>query len=108
MTSHFEYADEAESAERGNAWPQALALWKRAIATSEGQTPAAYHAGVARCEDQIAVDADLASIARRVLGIPTLATRNSDDLDFHEIAVWSLQEALRLAHAAGRKARPEA
>lgn len=108
MTSHLEYAEEAESAERAEAWPQALALWKRAIATSECQTPAAYLAGVARCEDQIAVDADLASIAGRVLGIPTLATRNSDELDFHEIAVWSVLEALRLAHAAGRKARPKA
>lgn len=34
--------------------------------------------------------------------IDTLATRNSDALDFHEIAVWQLKAALEDAFAAGR------
>ena len=35
MTSptHLDYADEAESAQRANAWPQAAALWRRAADT---------------------------------------------------------------------------
>ncbi|RMH70461.1 MAG: hypothetical protein D6685_00020 [Bacteroidetes bacterium] len=43
----------------------------------------------------------LESIAKRALNVPTLRMRSSDDLDFHEVAVWSLLEALRLAYAAG-------
>jgi hypothetical protein len=46
-------------------------------------------------------DRTLEGIARRALGIPTLRTRRSDRLDFREVAVWSLLEALRLAYAAG-------
>lgn len=101
---HLDYADEAESAERAEAWPQALALWKRAIATSPVQQPA-YAEGIVRCERQIAVDAELASIARRVLSIPRLEARNSDRLDFHEILVWELLKALRLAYRAGQSTR---
>lgn len=40
-------------------------------------------------------------IARDSLGIPTLETRNSDRLDFHNVAVWNLKEALEDAFAAG-------
>jgi len=43
----------------------------------------------------------LEAIAREMLGIETLATRNSDRLDFHEVSVWSLLEALRLAYSSG-------
>lgn len=50
------------------------------------------------------VTAELATIARDVLQIPTLETRNSDGLDFHEVSVWSLRDALRLAYEAGAKA----
>lgn len=46
-------------------------------------------------------DRMLEGIAKRALDIPTLRPRKSDDLDFHEVAVWSLLEALRLAYAAG-------
>jgi len=46
-------------------------------------------------------DRMLEGIAKRVLHIPTLETRNSDQLDFHDVAVWSVLEALRLAYAAG-------
>lgn len=50
----------------------------------------------------------LAEIARRTLGIPTLATRGSDRLDFHEVAAASVLEALRLAYQAGTPATPAA
>jgi hypothetical protein len=101
---HLDYADEAESAERAEAWPQAMALWRRAIATCPGEQPA-YAEGVTRCQRQIDVDAKLASIARRVLQIPTLESRKSDRLDFHEISVWELLKALRLAYRAGQSTR---
>jgi hypothetical protein len=40
-------------------------------------------------------------IAKDVLGIETLETRNSDSLDFHDLAVWKIREALAAAYAAG-------
>ncbi|MDA0207668.1 MAG: hypothetical protein O2795_20330 [Acidobacteria bacterium] len=57
-----------------------------------------------RCDAAAAVDRELASIAKRILQIPTLETRKSDQLDFHEVAVWSLKEALRLAFRLHRDA----
>lgn len=49
-------------------------------------------------------DADfvLEAITKDELGLETLATRNSDRLDFHGIAVWKLKAALRRAYDAGR------
>ena len=98
-----DWMDEAESAERVEAWPQALALWNNAASMCEGEQQQRCHAGIARCEHQVAVDAELASVARRILNIPTLETRRSDGLDFHEVSVWQLLAALRLAHRMGRK-----
>jgi len=43
----------------------------------------------------------LAAIAREHLLIPTLKTRRSDSLDFHEVAVWQVEAALKAAFAAG-------
>ena len=40
-------------------------------------------------------------IARDVLGLATLETRKSDRLDFHDLAVWKLREALADAYLAG-------
>jgi len=37
-----------------------------------------------------------------VLGIETLEARKSDDLDFHDLAVWSIEKALKVAYEAGR------
>lgn len=102
-----DWMDEAESAERAEAWPKALALWTNAAAKCEGEQQQRCHTGIARCEHEVAVDAELASIARRILKIPTLATRKMDSLDFHEVAVWQVLEALRLAHRTGRKDRGE-
>ena len=98
-TNHLDYADAAEAAERGSAWPQASALWQQAIDLCDDSAhEATYREGIARCDAAAAVDRELASIAKRVLRIPTLETRKSDQLDFHEVAVWSVQEALRLAY----------
>ena len=47
------------------------------------------------------IDTLLTQIAQRHLGIQTLETRNSDSLDFHDVAVWSLREALAAAYKAG-------
>jgi hypothetical protein len=104
VPEHLDYADEAESTERAEAWPQAMALWQRAIATCPVEQPA-YAEGVARCQRQIDVDAQLASIARRAMDVPTLDTRNSDDLDFHEVAVWEILKALRLAYRVGQSSQ---
>ena len=98
-----DWMDEAESAERAEAWPQALALWTRAASLCDGEQQQRCHAGIARCEHEVAVDTELASVARRILDIPTLDTRKSDSLDFHEVSVWQLRAALRLAHRMGRK-----
>jgi hypothetical protein len=46
-------------------------------------------------------DALLERIAREHLGVPTLATRSSDDLDFHDVNVSGLRRALEAAYLAG-------
>jgi hypothetical protein len=46
----------------------------------------------------------LAQIAQKLLGIETLQERKSDSLDFHDLAVWSIDLALQAAFEAGRKA----
>lgn len=43
--------------------------------------------------------------AQRYLRVETLETRHSDCLDFHEVSVWALREALEQAYLAGRNAR---
>ena len=50
------------------------------------------------------IDARLSRIARDRLGIQTLLTRGSDRLDFHEVAVSCLLDALRAAFDAGAAA----
>jgi len=47
----------------------------------------------------------LAELALQHLGIETLTTRNSDSLDFHDVAVWAIRDALEAAWQAGRNAR---
>ncbi len=48
-------------------------------------------------------DEEIEGIVRRILKLDTLETRNSDALDFHEIAIWTIREALDAAYEAGRK-----
>ncbi|MGG2831922.1 DUF6900 domain-containing protein [Pseudomonas aeruginosa] len=43
----------------------------------------------------------LLAIATTTLGLETLETRNSDSLDFHDLAVWSVKAALEAAYLAG-------
>nr|WP_216662925.1 hypothetical protein [Diaphorobacter sp. JS3050] len=47
------------------------------------------------------LDQLLAQIALDHLFIETLATRNSDSLDFHDVSVWAVQSALMAAYQAG-------
>jgi hypothetical protein len=50
-------------------------------------------------------NATIQEIATRILGLETLETRNSDSLDFHELAVWTLQCALEEAYEAGARSK---
>ncbi len=47
----------------------------------------------------------LERIANDKLRVPTLRTQRSDNLDFHEVAVWELRAALEAAFEAGRSAK---
>ena len=49
-------------------------------------------------------DALILEIAQRRLFLETLETRNSDRLDFHDVAVWAIRDALAEAYEAGRRA----
>ncbi|MEX2186158.1 MAG: hypothetical protein WD875_05155 [Pirellulales bacterium] len=103
--THEDYADAAESAERGTAWSQASALWIRAAeVTDEVERRNRYLDAAAKCDREVEVDKLLADIARRELRVPTLDERKSDSLDFHEVGVWSMRRALRSAYRAGRDA----
>ncbi len=53
------------------------------------------------------VDELLAAIAKEQLRIDTLETRNSDSLDFHDVAVWSVKAALEAAYRLGLAAAKE-
>lgn len=46
----------------------------------------------------------LEHIAQKHLGLETLAERKSDSLDFHDLAVWSIEAALKAAFEAGQQA----
>ena len=50
------------------------------------------------------VDPLLEQIASQHLRINTLTTQHSDRLDFHDLAVWSIKNALEAAYAAGASA----
>jgi hypothetical protein len=49
------------------------------------------------------MEAEIARIARKILGVETLETRRSDDLDFYDLSVWQIEEALKAAYAAGKE-----
>ena len=51
------------------------------------------------------IDQLLTEIAKKHLSLETLGTRKSDSLDFHDVAVWSLKEALQEAYEAGLSAK---
>ena len=50
-------------------------------------------------------DAAIQNIAREVLQLETLETRLLDELDFHNLAVWQIREALEAAFEAGRQTK---
>lgn len=70
--------------------------WSRAI-TKPGRRRA-----LAPASRQASADVRLAEIARTTLGLETLETRRSDGLDFHDLAVWQIKQALQAAYEAGR------
>jgi|GEM_PF-2018371 len=49
----------------------------------------------------------LTQIASKHLNIPTLRTRKSDSLDFHDVSVWGVRSALKAAFDVGNNAEPE-
>jgi hypothetical protein len=49
------------------------------------------------------LDRILSEIASEHLNIPTLRTRKSDSLDFHEVSVWAVRSALKAAFDAGAR-----
>jgi len=53
-------------------------------------------------------DRRLSQISNEHLGIPTLDTQGSDALDFHDVAVWQVEAALKAAFDAGRSAATSA
>ena len=48
-------------------------------------------------------DALIFDIAQRRFFIETLENRNRDRLDFHDVAVWAIRDALEEAFEAGRR-----
>lgn len=50
-----------------------------------------------------AVEPAVAEVARRHLKLDTLDTRHNDSLDFHDLAVWSIREALIAAFESGAR-----
>ena len=45
----------------------------------------------------------MTQIAQQHLRLETLETRHSDSLDFHDVAIWQIEEALEAAFEAGRQ-----
>lgn len=46
-------------------------------------------------------EGEIEAIAKRVLGVQTLEKRWNDDLDFYDLAVWNIKEALEEAYKLG-------
>jgi hypothetical protein len=46
----------------------------------------------------------VAEIAKNILHIDTLEEQKRDHLDFHELSVWTIKQALAAAYQAGRNA----
>jgi hypothetical protein len=51
-----------------------------------------------------APEALILEIAIKQFFVETLETRNSDQLDFHDVAVWAMRAALEDAFETGRRA----
>lgn len=51
------------------------------------------------------MEENLEQIAKNVLGFTTLKTRMMDSLDFKDVSVWAVKEALELAYLEGQKSK---
>lgn len=51
-----------------------------------------------------APEALLLKIAKKHFRVETLDTRKSDSLDFYDVAVWQIKDALEAAYQAGKEA----
>ena len=49
-------------------------------------------------------DKTIEQITREILSLETLESRRLDRLDFHELSVWTIKEALEAAYEAGKNA----
>ena len=94
-----------EMAQRGlnenGAWigfAAAAKLW-------EGSGPTRKGKGRKGKVDEATLDAGLEALAQVHLGIKTLTERRMDSLDFHEVGVWQLKDALRAAYDLGRASK---
>lgn len=54
-----------------------------------------------KSQRQRPIDKVLEDIAKEHLRVPTLETRKSDSLDFHDLAAWQLRAAIEAAYQAG-------
>ena len=63
---------------------------------------------IATKPDPAAPEALILEIATRHFFVETLETRNSDQLDFHDVAVWAIRAAIEDAFEAGRIAGAKA
>jgi hypothetical protein len=54
------------------------------------------------------IEKTFTAIAREHLRIETLETRRSDSLDFHDVSVWGVRDALEAAYKAGANAKHSA
>jgi hypothetical protein len=70
---------------------------QRSRLTKRGQKSTTTEKGYSKMN----VNEILTDIAREFLNIRTLETANSDSEDFHEVAVWSLKQALEQAYGLG-------
>ena len=53
------------------------------------------------------IDQLLTEIAKKHLNLETPETRNSDSLDFHDVAVWAIKDALQDAYEAGKQGQKQ-
>ena len=68
QTTHLDYAEEAEAAQRSEAWPQAAALWHRASETcGDAHRAKQYIRNADACNHRHAIDSRLEQIANRHL-----------------------------------------
>ena len=56
-----------------------------------------------KADPTAARDALIFDIAQRQFFVETLETPNRDRLDFHDVAVWAIRDALEEAFEAGRR-----